>query len=287
MSFVINFLSANFPFANEFQAFWMALQGCVAVRNGPNKDGKMNWFHAFCHGVVLSYAGALFTPFWMGRPTSMFSSDINMAMCIITFTIVNLLPFGYQLSNSFPVRLATTMGAQLFRTTGIIKFVSIAYEAFKDAPSPYYPIPVFGPILNGTILGNMGFFFWKGFAGHLESGIPFPFQNGLLWTTLYHFVAHDHKGFIGSSFRSFISLIPDNLKIGLSDKDLVLICMSLFMQVTAILQMPEFYGPTFNPFHSLHRLVKPKYPKVTKITTTTSNNEIKQKKTNKRKQKKS
>lgn len=153
---VVAFLTAKFPFAAEFQAFFMALQGVMKVRDGANKSGKMNWFHAFLQGVVLSYAGGIFTPLWMGRPSAMLSNDLNMASCILAYVLVNCIPLnmGYKVANLFPIRLITTMGAQLFRSMGIMTFVKIAYEAFKDTPSKYYPTPVFGPILFATILGK-------------------------------------------------------------------------------------------------------------------------------------
>lgn len=213
----------------------------------------MNWFHAFAQGVVISYAGALFTPLWMGRPTSMFSSDINMAMCIITYFIVNYLPMsiGYKFCNLYPIRLLTVMGAQLFRSMGMIKFVDIAYEAFKDSPSEYYPTPVFGPILNGTILANMGAFFAKGFEGHVKDGLPFPFQNGLFCASVYHFVAHDDGPigvFLKDCVRKVMQLIPRELIMGLSIETFVIAGVAIFMQINGILQMPEFFGPSFSPF---------------------------------------
>ena len=250
-SAVISYLSGDFPYATEFQAFLMALQGSMAVRNGANKDGKMAWFHAFMLSVVTGYAGALFTPLFMGRPTTMLASDINMPMCIISFLIVNYVPFGigHKLGNFFPVLLLITSGAQLFRAMGIIKFVNIAFDAFKDAPSPYYPyVPVFGPILNATMLGNMGGFFGNSFHGYLKNGMPWPFQNGLFCATLYHFIAHDVEGPIGNFMRNAINLVP-GIKFGLSDKQFIIVFLSGFMQIMGILQLPSFLGPSFSPFN--------------------------------------
>merc|ERR1740124_140086 len=177
----IAYLTANFPYAAEFQSFWMAMQGAMVVRNGPNKKGEMSWFHAFAQGVLCSYAGSLFAPFWMGRPTSMFSSDLNMASCIIAYIIVNCLPMGigHKICKLLPVRLATIMGAQLFRSMGLVKFVNIAYEAFKDHPSVYYPTPIFGPILNGTLLANMGAFFLEWFSWSLTKWYTFSVSKWL------------------------------------------------------------------------------------------------------------
>lgn len=272
---IISLLTGNFLYSAEFQAFFMALQGVMKVRNGTNKNGKLNWFHAFIQGVVLSYAGGLFTPFWMGRATSMLSNDLNMASCIITYFLVNCIPLnvGYTISSLFPIRLATVVGAQrklyiihthissfilripqlhsmrsnsVFRTMGIITFVNIAYQTFKDSPSSYYPTPVFGPILFGTILGNMGSFFALGFDGHLRNGMSLPIQNGLLVSSLYHFVVND-DGPIGVMLRNLLQ--PFTMELG--HKEFIICFVSLFMQGWAILQMPEFCGSSFNPFNIL------------------------------------
>jgi hypothetical protein len=245
-SIAISFLTAQFAYAAEFQNIFMAVQGAMNVRNGPNKDGKMNWFHAFLQGVVTAFAGGLLAPFWMGRPTPMLANDLCFGSCIIAYVLVNCTPLdiGYKALSLFPLRLLTIMGAQLFRNRGVVSFVNIAYQAFKENPSKYYPTPVFGPILNGIILGNMGGFFWKGFHGHLKGGMPFIVQNGLLVATSYHFVAND-QGPIGEFVRGILGNLPfEDMKPAL----FVSVMGSLFMQITAILQMPDFFGASFNPF---------------------------------------
>jgi hypothetical protein len=39
-------------------------------------------------------------------------------------------------------------------------------------------MPVFGPILYATLLGNMGGIVMKGLEGHVANGMPWPVQNG-------------------------------------------------------------------------------------------------------------
>ena len=182
------FLAGNIPLSAELQCFWMAFQGSMAVRNGKNRNLKMSWFHAFCLSVMSGYAGATFTALWMGRPTSMLSNDLNMAFCIIAFAIANYLPYdiGYRIGNTMPVVIVTTVFAQLFRAMGLVKFSQIAFEAFKDSPSPYYPIPIFGPILLPTLLGNFGGFFAKGF----DQASNF---NDLIWIkSSYRFIKNQY-----------------------------------------------------------------------------------------------
>lgn len=178
--FLISYLSGDFLYSPELQAFWMAFQGAVAVRSGPNKDRSMHWFHAFLLSVVAAYGGACFTPLWMGSPTSMLFNDLNVAACIAAYVLINYMPFdiGYKIGKSFPVVIVTTTFAQLFRSLGVVKYTTVCYQAFMDSPSAYYPIPVFGPIAYGTLLGNMSGFFLKGFNGYLAYGMPWPFQNG-------------------------------------------------------------------------------------------------------------
>mmetsp|Transcript_4814 Transcript_4814/g.7109 ORF Transcript_4814/g.7109 Transcript_4814/m.7109 type:complete len:305 (+) Transcript_4814:118-1032(+) len=257
------FLTGNFPFSVELQSICMALQGAMIIRSGVNKDGTMAWFHAFARGVIISYGGALFTPLWMARPTPMLTNDLNMASCILAYVLVNCTPsdLGYSMASLFPIRLLTVMGSQLFRTMGILKFVQIAYTALKDSPSDYYPTPIFGPILNAAVLGNMGSFFALGFDGHLKNGMPLPFQNGLFIASLYHFTINDKDGPIGVLLRS--ALEPVFASFGLSHQEAITVFASLFMQTWAILKMPDFIGPSFDPFgflsiatHILSREVK-------------------------------
>lgn len=253
--YIISYLTGSFPYSGEFQAFFMALQGAMIVRMGPNKKGTMAWFHAFAQGVVVSYAGGLFAPFWMGNMTPFLGTDVHMTMCILAFVIVNCIPFnlGLKIGKLFPIRMITTMGAELFRTMGMIKFVNIAYARLQDSPSPFYPTPIWGPILNGTILGNMGGFFWNGFRDYVKGGMPIKFQNGFVWTTLYHFVAHD-DAIIGQYMRSALNLVFQG-KMGLSDETLVIVLVSLFTQSVAILQLPDLLGPSFHPFNSVYAFV--------------------------------
>jgi hypothetical protein len=252
---LVSYLTGNFPFSPELQAFWMAFQGALVVRAGANRDKSMHWFHAFMLSVVSGYGGAAFTPLWMGLPTSMLSNDLNLASCIIAFIIANYMPLdiGFKLGNTLPVTIVTTTFAQLFRSLGVVKFTTVAFHAFKDSPSAYYPVPVFGPIAYGTLLGNMSGFFVKGFNGYLENGMPWPFQNGLFCCTFYHFFVHDKTGPIGSTLRRAIHSVPF-LKGRLEDDIFAIVVVGVFMQVVGLLQLSQFLGPGFSPFNALFAL---------------------------------
>jgi hypothetical protein len=153
MDAVVAFLIGASSLSAENQSFWMAVQGSMAVRKGPNKDKKMEWFHAFVQSVLIAFSGGLFGFFWMGKPSAMLSNDLNMASCILAFVLVNFTPYdiGFRILDTFPFAVTTVSFAQLFRATGLIRFVKACFDEFKGNPSKYYPIPIFGPILYGTV----------------------------------------------------------------------------------------------------------------------------------------
>mmetsp|Transcript_118984 Transcript_118984/g.344141 ORF Transcript_118984/g.344141 Transcript_118984/m.344141 type:complete len:313 (+) Transcript_118984:332-1270(+) len=249
MDNVVTFLTASYPFASELQAFGIALQGAMAVRNGANKDGKMHWFHAFALTTLLAFGGGWFGFLLMGKPTSMITGgDVNVTCCVIAFLAVNYTPLdiGYKILSSFPGKIFVTIFAQMFRCTGTIKFINTGFQ--EISPTPYYPIPVIGPILYGTMLGNMGGFFVKGFDGYLKNGVPWPFQNGIFIGTFYHLFANDKEGVLGTNLRSIVKSVVDGEQMfGLDDTTFAHVVMASFMLITGVIMLPEFFGPSFSP----------------------------------------
>lgn len=150
---IVRFLTGTSIYSSELQCFWMAIQGSMTIRNGLNKDRNMKWFHSFVLSVLAGYGGGWFGFVWMGKPSSMLANDLNMGTCIVAWIIVNCLPYdiGYKVCNTIPITIITTSFAQLFRSTALVRFIKVCFNEFKATPSPYYPIPVFGPILYGTV----------------------------------------------------------------------------------------------------------------------------------------
>ena len=95
----------------------------------------------------------------------------------------------------------------------------------------------------------MGGFFAKGVEGHVMNGMPWPFQNGLFCASFFHFFVHDQKGPIGKILRDYVA--PESIRMGLDERTFATACISLFMQIMGILQMPRFLGPSFNPFGTI------------------------------------
>lgn len=242
----MKYLTGNFPHSVEATGFFMAMFGAMTVANGKNKDRKMAWFHALFLSGLVGYGGAIFTPWMLGNKIPLFINDFNTAMIFVAFYLVNFTPF-YSVFSSFPGRLSTTMLSTLFKALGVRTFCTLAFTAAQGKPSQFgYDIMIVGPILYPTLLGNMGPLFVNG-LDLLKNGMPFPFQQSLFTATFYHFYVHDQTGVIGTTIRSAIGSVP-GLTLGLSEKDFGLFVVSFIMHANAILKMPEFFGPSFNPF---------------------------------------
>mmetsp|Transcript_19080 Transcript_19080/g.23650 ORF Transcript_19080/g.23650 Transcript_19080/m.23650 type:complete len:283 (+) Transcript_19080:112-960(+) len=255
MDVIIAYLTGKSYLSVELRTFFQAFLGAMAVRNGPNKEKNLNWFHAFVLSVLAAFAGGTFAPLWLGKPSSLLSNDLTLASCIVAFVLVNCTPMdvGHRLGMTFPVVIVATAYSQLFKIMGLIGFANAAYNAFKDNPSDYYPIPVFGPIVYATLLGNMGGFFLKGVKGHLEKGMPWTFQSGLACASFYHFYTHDKTGVIGVTLRSFVDgVLPSGVKMGLDDATFAVFAVSAFQHCVAFLQLPNFFGPNFSPFLAMY-----------------------------------
>lgn len=260
MNPLVDLITMNFPFSNETVCIFMSVQGAMQVRNGINRDGKLTWFHAFLRSTLTAYAGATFTNVFMGRPTKMFSDDVFFGSCLIGFGLVNWLPLdlGYMFFNTFVGELLHTVFSQVFRVGGVTGFSDAAYHAFKDAPSRYYPTPVFGPVLFPTALGNMGGFLWGGIDGYLARGMPWMFQQGISCSAFYHFYAHDAEGLVGTMLRRTVRPVAVQVMTALGadeeerldDTLFAKFAVGFFMVVMAIVRMEHFMGARFSPFNT-------------------------------------
>jgi hypothetical protein len=247
MDAIVGLLTGSSPLNAELRTFGMALQGAMTVRSGRNVDKSMDWFYAFCCTLLTAFAGGLFGFMWMGKPTSLITGgDVTLTLTAIAFVLTTYTPMdiGFKLGNNIVVKIITTVFAQLFRALGMIAFINTATAEVNA--SSYYPTPILGPVLYGVLLGNMGAFFSKGFDGHLQNGMPFPIQNGSIIGFLYQLYANDKEGVMGNTLRSMVQ--PTGIQGSMDDKTFATFCASLFMIVSGVLMLPEFFGGAWNPF---------------------------------------
>jgi len=255
MDTLISILSGSSAYNVEIRTFGQAFMGALAVRDGANKNKKMNWFHAFALSTVVAFGGGWFGFVWMGKPTSLITQgDVIITLCVISFVFVNYTPFdlGYKFGSILPVKIFMNCLAQLFRALGMIGFINAC--AAEVGASKYYPTPILGPVIYGTLLGNMGAFFVKGFNQHLEKAIPWPFQNGLVVGFLYHVFTHDKEGVMGISLREAVR--STGIQGDMDDKLFATLFVTSFMQFSGLLMLPEFFGPSGNPIDAPIRIMR-------------------------------
>lgn len=205
---IISFLTGKSWYSSELQSIGMALQANIIVQsryqNNHNKESYYFWFYRFLQSVLIGYSGGIFGTIFVGKPCPfLVNGDIHMTACLVAFGLVQIiLPFvrsifspnsGSSSSSSSniienaittPLQIVITSLAQLFRTMGLLKFITVCHlelllPPYRAISTKYYGMPIFGPIVYGTMLGNMGGFVLNGIDGYTQrSGIPYPFQNG-------------------------------------------------------------------------------------------------------------
>ena len=211
---ILSYLTGKSWYSSELQSLGMALQANLIVLsrwydpNGNDDTEKKQkkdtstkhvWFYRFVQSVLIGYSGGIFGTIFLGKPCPFLLNDIHMACCLLAFLLIQiLLPFLLRQSNHHiilqygivvPIQMVSTAYAQLFRTMGLLKFITVCHLELTTQPmyhtiaTKYYDIPIVGPILYGTLLGNMGGFIAQG-VEHYTSGngmMPYPFQNGNLY----------------------------------------------------------------------------------------------------------
>lgn len=289
-SSIISYLMGQSLFSSELQSLGMALQANIIVQsrysnhntNHQKESSSQYWFYRFLQSVLLGYSGGIFGTIFLGKPCPFLLNDIHMTSCLLAFVLVQILIpniqrlfrsiFHAESSSSssiihsaiiIPIQMVITLYAQLFRSMGLMKFITVCHmelllPPYHSISTKYYNMPIFGPIVYGTLLGNMGGFILNGIDGYTQrTGIPYPFQNGIFCGTFYHFYVHDTTGIIGTTLRNYLQPLASSVLelLGWYDDSqsknnevFATVMVSLFMQIVAILQMPIFYGPTFSPF---------------------------------------
>ena len=218
---MISYLMGQSLYSSELQSLGMALQANLIVQsrystthsqnnnnNNNNNNSKESsssyWFYRFVQSVLLGYSGGIFGTIFLGKPCPFLLNDVHMASCLFSFLLVQILLPNlvrvlrsiFRIENSsgssgiihsaivIPIQMVITLYAQLFRSMGLMKFITVCHlelllPPFQAISTKYYNMPIFGPIVYGTLLGNMGGFILNGIDGYTQrSGIPYPFQNG-------------------------------------------------------------------------------------------------------------
>ena len=87
--------------------------------------------------------------------------------------------------------------------------------------------------------------------------------------SFYHFFVHDKTGPVGTFLRKSVHTIGGGaLLMGLDERTFAVAYVSLFMQITGLLQLPQFWGPDYSPFDHARTILEKFAPNVLPVSAT-------------------
>ena len=88
---------------------------------------------------------------FFGRPPAIFTNDLIVPLVCLAWYLVHYTPVGNRLQSS-GAKYVLVFLFEIYRASSILKVV--AQTAQEIPAGPYYPIPIIGPILVGTLSGR-------------------------------------------------------------------------------------------------------------------------------------
>ena len=125
------------------------------------------------------------------------ANDLAIPFAIVLWYLTHYVWDMHAVLMMKPVRVLWTFFGTVFRVHSACN--TSAAAASTLTPGAYYPIPLIGPVIAGTLVGSLGAFlpFDKGLAP-ISSGTPWPIQQAFLTSLFFHFLVTDKAGFVGT-----------------------------------------------------------------------------------------
>lgn len=171
-------------------------------------------------------------------------NDVLVPLVCLCWYSVHFTRFGGWIQSSTVGKHVLVCLFEIYRASSVLKVVS---QVAIDIPAgPFYPIPLVGPILVGTLSGSMGAFMPpdRGIS-FLASGVPLNLQTTLIACTFYHLAANDPH-LIGAYLRGLPFL-------HLSESHNLRAFTVFFFVAMAFLSLMK--GPDYNPFAPIHKFL--------------------------------
>jgi hypothetical protein len=189
MDQVVQFFTLDWEYGPQVALVAYIFAGCATIQAGPGKG--LYWAHSLVLSVLLLFGGGILAPFLLGRPPVVFVNDLITPTVLVSWLLCQRVPAVVSAMVNLPgPRQVFMLLGETNRFLGVIGMVNLSSGMI--AAGPYYPIPVWGPILLGTIAGCGGLFlpFDKGLDG-LKEGAPYKLQSAFYGALIYNFASND------------------------------------------------------------------------------------------------
>ncbi|RYY75192.1 hypothetical protein EON63_19460, partial [archaeon] len=110
--------------------------------------------HSLVASALSSFGGGYIAFMLIGRPAAPLNNDIIIFSTILAWFLIFNLKLSWFFTHTY-VRTIWSFALGLFRTHAAVNIVTMSNTIL--APTAYYPIPLFGPIIAGTVLGEYGY----------------------------------------------------------------------------------------------------------------------------------
>lgn len=217
-----------------------SINGAVVSYAGFNGE-RQYWLFSLMTVAFTAYGGGVFAPIFIGRPSLPFGNDlVPLSILCAWYAVYNTRLQG--LLVSLPVRAVWTALLGLFRLYSVTNMVTLAMNTLPT--SPYYPIPLFGPIFCGTMVGCMGMFLplSKGLMP-IQKLTPWNIQAAFYSAWFFHTMVNDTAGYLGNGMR---------LIFGNHSRESVMVIIGLLQVIHLELQL--FISPDMNLFAPVHKV---------------------------------
>ncbi|CAM9740811.1 unnamed protein product, partial [Chrysoparadoxa australica] len=220
-----------------------AVLGAVKVKKMEKASGKeIFWAQSLVMTFLVGFGGGILAPFLLGKPPVMLVNDLIVPVVFIAwFLVARAEPLVFAIMNTPVVSQVIYVLGEVFRGNTLCGVVAAANKAIDHGK--YYPIPVWGPIVLGTIAGCGGMFlpFDKGLAG-IKGGAPWPLQSAFYCAFVYHLGVNDPNvtGFVSDKIGPYSAETVKTLVVGF-------LCTMTLAQ--------SYIGEAFNPFTPVHKVI--------------------------------
>lgn len=172
-------------------------------------------------------------------------SETSIPIGVLTWVLINHCPgdLVWKGLHVPAIRIPWVVFTEIYRASAVCNTLVKANGVFPAGK--YYPIPVIGPILVGTLGASAGQFLPlnEGLKA-IEHQVPWNMQCGFITCIIMHFTLHD-PNIIGQYMREYVT--------GDVDFQTCKFWAIAFFVVMGLMQYG--FDPNFNPFGHVHRVL--------------------------------